>query len=215
VVRSDNVCSLTDAGREAVVAFGVRRIVDLRWLPEIAEGDPSGLPIDVVHVELLGRRDGAVREIDARIRDLDDPVVRRSTAYRAFVDRFAPNFAAAVGAVATAPEGPVLVHCAGGVDRTGLVCALLLRLAGVGLADIGADYAESERSWAPHVQPWIDDAPDVDERKRRRLLSLCPPQAIVSVLEQLEGRHGNVDEYLLAAGATAAEIKRARARLRD
>ena len=215
VVRSDNVCMLTEAGRDAVVEYGISRIVDLRWTPEIQDDGPTGLPIEVVHVELLGRRDGVFSEIDARVRDLDDPVERRSTAYRAFLEHFAENFGAAVGAVATAPDGPVLVHCAGGVDRTGLVCALLLRLADVGLTEIGTDYAESERSWAPHVQSWIEEAPDAAERKHRRLLSLCPQQAIVTVLEELEARHGSVEEYLLAAGATAEELERAQARLRD
>jgi protein-tyrosine phosphatase len=215
VVRSDNVCKLTESGRKAVVEYGVRRIVDLRWSPEIEDDGPSGLLIDVVHVELLGLRDGAVAEIDAQVRDIDDPVARRSGAYRGYLERFASNFAAAVGAVATAPDGPMLVHCAGGVDRTGLVSALLLRLAGVELADIGADYAESERNWAPHVRSWIDAAPDDAERRHRRMLALCPPQAIVTVLEELEHRHGTIAEYLLAAGATEPDLERARARLRD
>ena len=51
-------------------------------------------------------------------------------AYRGMLDHFAAEFASAVTTVATADE-PVVVHCLGGRDRTGLACGLMLRLAGV------------------------------------------------------------------------------------
>jgi len=48
---------------------------------------------------------------------------------------------AAAACIAT--EGPVLVHCAAGKDRTGLLVGLLLRLAGVGPDSVVADYLRS------------------------------------------------------------------------
>ena len=53
--------------------------------------------------------------------------------------------AAAIGAVADAPDGGVLVHCAAGRDRTGLVVALLLRVAGVPVADVLDDHEQGLR----------------------------------------------------------------------
>ena len=109
----------------------------------------------------------------------------------------------------------VAVHCAGGVDRTGLVVGLLLRLADVGLRDIGTDYAESEGNWAPHVGQWIEEAPDEEEREHRRRLARCAPEVMSGALEEIERRHGSVRAYLLGGGASAATIDDARARLRD
>jgi len=215
VVRADSVRGLTDAGWEALVDHGVSRIVDLRWADELAEDEPREVPVNVVHVELLGERDGAFAEIDRRQRRLGDPTVRRRTGYTGFVEAFPGNFAEAVTAVAEAPEGVVVVHCAGGIDRTGLVAAFLLRLAGVGLREIGLDYAESERNWAPHVGSWIDEAPDEEEREFRRMLSRCPPEAITGVLEELEARCGGVHAYLSEAGASEATLEAVRARLLD
>jgi protein tyrosine/serine phosphatase len=215
VVRADSVRGLTDAGWEALVGHGVSRIVDLRWADELAEDEPRDVPVDVVHVELLGERDGPFAEIDRRQRRLGDPTVRRRTGYTEFLESFPANFAEAVTAVAEAPEGAVVVHCAGGVDRTGLVAAFLLRLAGVGLREIGLDYAESERNWAPHVGSWIDEAPDGEEREFRRMLSRCPPEAITGVLEEVEARYGDVHAYLSEAGAPKATLAAARARLLD
>jgi protein tyrosine/serine phosphatase len=109
----------------------------------------------------------------------------------------------------------VVVHCAGGVDRTGLVAALLLRLAGVGLHEVGLDFAESEANWAPRVGQWIADAPDEEEREHRKMLARCPPEAMAGSLEEIEDRYGTVREYLLAGGASPAVLDAARVRLRD
>ncbi|HEY6017128.1 MAG TPA: tyrosine-protein phosphatase, partial [Gaiellaceae bacterium] len=55
VVRSDSVRTLTDAGWEALAAYGVERVVDLRFEEELAEDPPRELDVEVVHVPLLGR----------------------------------------------------------------------------------------------------------------------------------------------------------------
>jgi protein-tyrosine phosphatase len=215
VVRADSVRGLTDAGWESLLAHGVSRIVDLRWADELAADEPQEVPVEVVHVELLGERNGAFAEIDRRQRRLGDPAVRRRTGYSGFVEAFPGNFAAAVRAVGQAPDGAVVVHCAGGVDRTGLVAAFLLRLAGVGLEEIGLDYAESERNWAPYVGAWIDEANDDQEREFRQMLSRCPPDAVTGVLEEVEARHGGVAAYLSEAGVPEATLASVRARLLD
>ena len=65
---------------------------------------------------------------------------------------------AALEAIAASKPG-VLVHCAAGRDRTGMVSALLLANAGVGADDVVLDYAESVRAMAgtaPHGGPTHD-----------------------------------------------------------
>jgi protein-tyrosine phosphatase len=209
VVRADSVRGLTDAGWDALVGHGVSRIVDLRWADELAEDEPREVPVEVVHVELFGDRE-VFAEIDRKQRQ---PGATRGAAYGDALETLPQNFARAVTGVAEAPEGAVVVHCAGGVDRTGIVSALMLRLAGVSLTDIGLDYAESERNWAPHVAPWIDEAPDEEERRFRQMLARTPPEAITGALEEVEARHGSVGAYLTDAGASEAALASVRARL--
>ena len=48
---------------------------------------------------------------------------------------------------------PILIHCAGGKDRTGTAAALILLLFGVDKEDIVYDYMES----IPYQQKWIND----------------------------------------------------------
>ena len=71
------------------------------------------------------------------------------------LETFHANFARAIGAVAQAPEGGVVVHCLVGRDRTGLVAALLLRVAGVEASAVAADWAESEANLAAELRAWV------------------------------------------------------------
>ena len=64
-------------------------------------------------------------------------------------------------AVAHAPEGGIVIHCVGGKDRTGLLSAFLLHLAGVDDETIAADYALSEERLLPRHEAWFAAA---DER---------------------------------------------------
>jgi protein-tyrosine phosphatase len=107
---------------------------------------------------------------------------------------------------------PVLVHCAMGKDRTGLVIALLLRLLGVDDAEIVADYlrtsaavpriVERFRSW-PHYAEHMASVPsevyDIDER------------TITGFLSWLDTAHGGAVGWARARGIADADIARLRA----
>jgi len=163
VVRADDISLLSPAGWEALAGYGVRRIVDLRH-----EDPPYETPVELVRVPLLD--DPSIHEVDDLLLGVDDIVEWRTRNYLFFLERFAPAFAAAADAVAEPEDGTVLVHCAGGVDRTGLIAAFLLRIAGVGPDTIAEDYALSEASWAPELasqtfKVWSEEA----ETSRRPL----------------------------------------------
>src|SRR5262249_59600753 len=138
---------------------------------------------------------GVSAALAARLSGRDGPVKWRGRNYLFFLERFPGNFARAVDAVAAAPDGTVLVHCAGGVGRTGLMAAFLLRLAGVGIPTIAADYSESEANWAPTIEGWVGEAPDDAERRKRRLLSAMAAPTMQGVLEELERRHGTIRDF--------------------
>lgn len=216
VVRADSIRQLTEAGWEAAVGYGVRTAVDLRFNEELDDDPPGELPIAVVHVSLFGDADpDGWRELDARAAALGDPASATAFVYLETLEEHRPRFAAAIEAVADAEPGGVLVHCVGGKDRTGLVSALLLRLAGVVPAEVAADYALSETFLAPRFDEWLAAAADDEERARIRRISATPGAAMVEVLAELEQRYGGAAGYLRAGGALEGVLERARARLRD
>ena len=214
VVRADSVRHLTDAGWEALVDYGVARIVDLRFHSELAMDAPRDVAVEVVHIPLLPElEDAEWAEIDP-IGDAEPDALGSTRAvYLEFLERRRPQFAEAITAVADAPEGAVVVHCFGGKDRTGLVVALLLRLARVDLETIGADYALSGHNLRDITAEWVAQAEDDVERERRVRIGTAPAQAMVDVFEELERRYGSVREYLRSAGVEDAALDRAFARL--
>jgi len=216
IVRSDNVRNLSDDGWRALADHGVTRIVDLRWPEELAEDQPRDVDIDVVHVSVLGtswKEDpGYVARLDAHLDRVDDVVDHYVWSYVDFLERYRERFGRAFSAVADA-DGAVVVHCAGGKDRTGLVSALLLRLAGVSLEEIGRDYALSGPNLAPALERWLAEVTDEGERGRREKLMTTPAEAMVRVVAEVEDRYGSVEGYLRAAGVTAEQVDRVRKRL--
>jgi protein tyrosine/serine phosphatase len=216
IVRADSVRRLSDAGWAAAGEFGIRTVLDLRFHEELEADPPRDLPFDVVHLSLLGDPDPEYwADLDRRAAALGDDVAATRLVYGEQLTEHAQRFAEAVRIVADASSGGVLVHCTGGKDRTGLVSALLLRLAGVGTAEIGADYALSEANLAERHARWLADAADDAERERLRRISVTPAAAMEFVVEDLERRHGSVAGYLRAGGVGDATLERARARLRD
>ena len=214
VIRSDNVGDLTEQGWRSLAEHGVVRIVDLRWAVERVGESPPPVDVEVVQVPLLGDSldEGYLTELNASLDASDDVADHYAWSYVDFLERFRDRFGLALGAIAEV-DGTVVVHCAGGKDRTGLISALLLRLAGVDRIVIAADYALSEDNLAPNGPAWIDDVDDELERGRRRKLMRTPAEAMLQTLDELERRYGAVDEYLRHAGLDDGQIDQLRDRL--
>jgi protein-tyrosine phosphatase len=218
VVRADSVRELTDAGWQAAVDYGVRTVIDLRGDEEL-EADPAReLPVEALHVPFMEDNAAAFAEVEAVAREAadaaEDLAARTRDVYLIFLEYFKHNVAAAMRAVARAPEGVVVVHCIGGKDRTGLLVAFLLHLAGVDTERIAADYALSEERLRRRHETWIAEAETEAERERLRRITQAPAAAMVGVFAKLEERYGSVRGYLRSAGLTDQELDLARARLR-
>jgi protein-tyrosine phosphatase len=216
VVRADSVGQLSPEGWETLVAYGIRTVIDLRGDHEREDDPPGELPVAVVHVPFMEASDAEWEEIAGELERLDELRVADATreAYVIFLERFKPNVGAAVRAVAEAPEGGVVVHCVGGKDRTGLLAALLLHVAGVPTEEIAADYALSEERLRPRHDAWLEAAETEAERKRLERITQTPREVISGLFEELERRYGSVEGYLRTAGVGDDELERARSRLR-
>jgi protein tyrosine/serine phosphatase len=213
VVRSDNVRRLTDEGWRALAEHGVQRIVDLRFPEELAEDQPREVDIDVVHVSVLGAGldPEYVKELDAHLA-ANDVADHYAWSYVEFLERYRERFGQAFAAIADA-DGTVVVHCFAGKDRTGLVAAILLRLAGVDRATIGADYAVTADNLRARWQVWLREARDEEERAKLEKLQHTPADAMARVVQEIEHRYGDVASYLRAAGLTDEQVDRLRERL--
>ncbi|MHB8247132.1 MAG: tyrosine-protein phosphatase [Acidimicrobiales bacterium] len=142
VFRSDSLHRLTADHLEAFDELGIEVVYDLRSLEE-RELLPS---VDIaVHLPIPSRSP----EGDAhRLRTRRDGEQWLHEEYLYMLEHAAVAFGDLLARLSV-PEGrPVLFHCAGGKDRTGLAAALLLSWLGVGRETV-LDYYELTSSYAP------------------------------------------------------------------
>jgi protein-tyrosine phosphatase len=208
VVRSAALAMLTESGRAALADYGVRAIVDLRLPGELdREPNPFAEPGDhgivYTNVSILDPAAG-----------FPPDTITLAENYLWSLERFAALVGTAVAAVARAPEGGVLIHCAAGKDRTGLISALLLGAVGVPAATIADDYALTAELLRPRDLEWLENGPG-ERAEREAMLARFAPTAevMLEVLAQLTERHGGVEPYLLAAGVSRGDLERLRERL--
>lgn len=193
LIRADCLDRLTAAGVSVVRACGVGRILDLRsvWelpaVPHPFHEDPAYRLIPFIDDDRDHERDRAVERT-------------RADLYRGSVDRNVRQIAAAVAAIANAPRQPVVVHCLSGVDRTGMLVAIVLAVVGVDRAAIEADYAASELELGGTSS---------------RSLSMPPAGAetIRELLEHIDQMHGGVRVYLERGGVTGDQLSALHERL--
>ena len=220
VVRADSVRQLTDEGWEALVGYDIATVVDLRGDHEReADADPpAGLPVELVHVPFMESDERGWEEIEEEVEAAANAAPDVATAtrdvYLIFLEHFKANVAAGIRTVAQAHEGGVVVHCVGGKDRTGLLTAFLLHVAGVDTEQIAADYALSEERLRPRHEAWFAEAATDEELERLQRIAQTPAESLVGVFEELGRRYGSVECYLREAGVSDNDFARVRARLR-
>ena len=217
LVRSDVLTRLTPSGRAALVAHGVRTIVDVRTSEEIgrdvdypfrdarADTDPDYVNVSFV-VELTD-------EEHAKVRARRESATALGELNRMDVDVHRAGIGAVIAAVADAQPGGVLIHCYAGKDRTGMTVALLLAVAGVSDEDIADDYALTILNLEPLIVDWLDTIEDERERERMRELATPRHEAIIEMLAYVRERYGGVEPYLRAAGVSDDQIARLKKRL--
>jgi protein-tyrosine phosphatase len=196
-VRSDYVGHLSAVGREAVMAYGITTIIDLRSPAEVLKSPnpfAAGTGPTYVHHPLID---------DANMRELGE-ATDMFERYLMILESRQQAFCNAFTAVAEA-EGGVVFHCFAGKDRTGLVAALLLAAASVAADAIVADFGETDVQLAQQYKKWIADAP-ANKREAMRQELRCPPEWILGVLDYLDERWGGVQSYLELSGMTPANI---------
>lgn len=208
LVRSDDLSQLTPDGLEALAAFGIETVVDLRWPDEVAATPSPVLAPAFNHIryEAFSLCTPTQDEWRARRADATAKVLWN----RSMVEHLRVEIRKVLEIIATAPSGPLLFHCVAGKDRTGVIAALLLALADVVPEAIAYDYAASfENLRAAYLERYAD----ADEEALIDALR-CPEEGIHNMLAYLDG-FGGAKAYLHAIGMEDEHIARLRARLRE
>lgn len=132
--------------------------------------------------------------------------------YRRILDELGAHMAAIFDLVLTA-DGPTLVHCVAGKDRTGVLIAVLLAAAGVTRTDILTDYHLTGSNMAAVMERMISVvAAEKRAKFRGRLngapsgLFSTPAEGIVAALDELDAHPGRVVGWLGQRGVDKRQI---------
>ena len=205
-LRADSMHRLTSKDRDTLVQYGVRTVVDLRTTQEI-EFQPNVFAgeseIQYVHHNLIG--DDSPTERNYVSTGITADRIRISYTY--WLDNRQTAFRQVLTLLAESSARPVIYHCAGGKDRTGVISALLLDIAGVDRETIAEDYSLTarylmQRNLDGHGFP----GQKVVTTWQQYQAEYCPPDGIIKTLKHLDDNYGGVPQYMQAIGLSVEQI---------
>ena len=218
LLRSAHHARATDADLARFAGLDVAVLVDLRRRAE-RTAQPNRLP--------SGFRGRIIESEDAdngeaphvtflRTTDLTEAAVRgfMIETYRglAFEPRHVELFSRYFEALGDAP-GAVLIHCAAGKDRTGVLAALTHVLLGVHADDVMADYLLTNE--AARLDARTPEIAGIIARTYGREPSLAAVRAFLGVEAaflhaafcEIDARHGSVESYLEAVLGVGPKLR--------
>lgn len=198
--RADSLHRLPPEAQARLLDHGVRTVIDLRRTDELTVAPnvfASTTGVTYRHLSLLPELPPTPGELRSLVDTYRQMLDERQEQIRGVLEHLA------------APGGlPGLVHCTAGKDRTGVLTALVLGLAGVPEETIIQDYALSATYLgAPFIAEvrqralargyiWEQFAPLVDS----------PPEHMEATLQHLYDRYGGIASYVRIIGLSAGQI---------
>ena len=195
-IRSDAPHTISDDVKDFLILNNVATIIDLRD-EKIANTSPNAFVSDsrfsCYNYPL---------SINAKVPNSESDVIEN---YYCMIENDTA-IADIFGTMANSNSG-VLFHCQEGKDRTGIISALLLLLAGVSDIDIYADYEISNVYLYEMIKKAKAILPDY--------LLYIKPEYMKNILLYLREKYKTVEKYLLLKGISEIEIYNLKCKLLD
>jgi protein-tyrosine phosphatase len=208
--RADDPIRITDAGRQAIEDLHLEAVVDLRQPSQVERSAGFADPAITYRVPIVDQ----VLDTENPPR-LEEPSDIEAL-YHDMVERGGQQMVRAVKAVASHIEdGPVLVHCAAGKDRTGILVALIQAAIGVPLASIVEEYALSDEPTRARRRELISnplpDDPPVSMSPD--FLWTAPAETMALFATRAIETYGSLEAWPVALGVPADAVARLKAGL--
>lgn len=210
-LRTDAPTRLHDSDLQYLLNYPVRTVIDLRSPSEFADLPHALKNIDQIsyyNIPLLGHDlgEGVARAQPGR----SGQPIPLADLYIHLLDQTKPLMGQVFMQMLQAEPGAILFHCAHGKDRTGLVAAILLMLAGVSDSDIIANYQVSYTYLKPLFATFWHNIPDESKPYFN-----TNPENMELTLKYFYANYASAENYLEQCGLTMADIELLRERIID
>jgi protein tyrosine/serine phosphatase len=216
LLRSDNLQDLTDEDIRRLQEHGLGTVLDLRTDAEVEIIGPGPLrqtEVSHVHLDLIPHGfDGRDELVEKALPHEDAGDEAMDHFYIDYVNHAPEAIATALRTIADPRSGALLVHCAAGQDRPGVVCALALSLVGVTRAAVVDDYVRTnERIRAVIDRLLATDLYHDDLSKRDPDSFLMHAENMERFLDRVDAGYGGVHGLAMSIGVdeeTVAKLSR-------
>jgi protein-tyrosine phosphatase len=205
--RADGINRLTDADLDRFSDLGIVTVIDLRTPAEVEKRgflDAGAVGARYHHLPLVDVIDD-MTQFDAEEVAAPSFVADR---YQDMLRDGAVRVAAALTVLGEPGALPAVFHCAAGKDRTGILAGIVLRLLGVTVDDVIADYALSQLAMEQLLARVIEDAPDAAERLRNypSAMLAADPANMAHFLDAVESEYRTMEAFVVSLGVDPATV---------
>lgn len=201
VYRADGPNDLTPEGRGVIRALGIATVIDFRSPEEHGEHPflPGAISLPVADAPNADWSANAVRTTDDLAERYYDMAVTAADSLRTTFHLMADRL-----------DRPLMFHCAAGKDRTGIVAALTLSVAGVPDDVVAADYGLSHEPTQRRRTQVMASDPQAAARygELAPIVLTAHAPTMSAFLSLVRERHGGARAFLEHLGVAAAEIDR-------
>lgn len=220
VFRSDHLSRLTPEDQATLERLRFKMVCDFRTVRE-QQLAPDLLPVDgsICLLPLPVQADGfdPATAVD-RLRANDSAWLSMDffvDLYRRYLDEFGPVWGKVFRLAASPDNLPLVFHCTGGKDRTGICAALLLMALGVPDETVFLDHDRSNACNAERLQPIYAEFATLGIGPEKAAPYLqAPSEPMTAMLIHLRKTYVSVENYLQGkAGLDAATLSALRSGL--
>ena len=209
--RAADIHALSPSDQSTLIDAGVRIVIDLRGSQELTEAPSVFSNLSGVQYRPHNMTGDALINSWGTVPVPADSSIRLSTMYSTVLDERGDMVKSILETVSQPGALPAVFHCTAGKDRTGVLAALLLGIAGVPPERIVEDYALSARflygsSTVPPDGSGANEFPPFADYQAM----WCPPAAMGITLDHLESKYGGIVAYAKSVGVDAATLSRVR-----